>query len=124
MNSTKNKPTKKRNRTYNLGTYKEINTVYTESLEELLATEFYKSIKYDPSGKEFLKRLEETGDAKVCIGGGFNNVMVLRVKKLGDTYEYIGEEIEKPASELLDVIGTECLIEGEAQRKAWRGAQI
>jgi hypothetical protein len=50
-------------------TPKEFNTIYIGGMEELLATEFYRSIKYDPVGKEFLKQLKEKGAAEAIIGG-------------------------------------------------------
>jgi len=105
MNKQKNKSGKNKGNTHGLGTIKEFNTVYTESLEELLGTEFYKSIKSDPIGKEFLKQLKEKGEATALIGGNISESLVLEAKKTGEKYQYCAVEMEKTAYELMDCLG-------------------
>lgn len=99
---------KKKNK--EMGTYQDFNIKYRGTLKQLKATDFFESIQSEENQAEFLRQLKEAGIAKAWIGGGGNIILVLQAKKAGDEYEYITEEVEKPATELMDVIGIDELI--------------
>jgi hypothetical protein len=113
MDKTKRKSGKNKDNKHGQGTPKEFNTIYMGSIEELLTSEFYQCIKYDPIGKEFLKQLKEKGIAKAIIGGNMRESLVLEAKKTGDQYQFSAVEIEKPAYELTDCLGTEMIEEND-----------
>jgi hypothetical protein len=95
------------------GQYQDFGKKYQGDLKQLKKTEFFQSIQSTPHRKEFLKKLEEKGTAEAWIGGGNCVVLVFHAQKVGDVYEYIVNEVKKPAAELPNVIGIQDLIEME-----------
>ena len=62
----------------------EHNTWIEGSMEDLIKSEFYKSIKYEPEGKVLLDKLKGSIEVKVIIGYNIASLLVLEVTRNSD----------------------------------------
>ncbi len=79
------------------------NTWIKGTMQDLIKSDFYSTIRYEKSGKIFLEYLKK-GHAKAIIGANAGASLILEAKKTGNKIEYRGFDVNKIHTEITDCI--------------------
>ncbi len=78
-----------------IGTKRDFEKTYTESLAEFEKTEFWFSVKDYLEGKEFMEELKAYGNSKVAIGYSGYSGIILKAELKNDTIKYHTSFVKK-----------------------------